>query len=102
MPNWTKVLDSTAHGEDVAKRLNPNRPEVGPAGPTNRPAGLDFTPNESSLLHTCHWRPGDKESKETRAIWPKAVAGQPHVWLVGQPSVPLGTNLSHNVDLQVL
>jgi hypothetical protein len=74
MTNWTKVLDSIAHGEDVAKRRNPNRLEEGPAGPTSRLIGLVFTSNKSSLLHTCHWRPEDKESEETMVVQPNAVA----------------------------
>jgi hypothetical protein len=32
MPKWTKVLDSTTHGEDVEKWCDPNRLEVAPAG----------------------------------------------------------------------
>jgi hypothetical protein len=88
MPNWTKVLHSTAHGKDVAKRRDPNRPKVGLVGPTSWPVGKVFTLNESSLLHTCHWRTGDKESRETRAVQPNVVAGWPCVHLACLPSVP--------------
>jgi hypothetical protein len=52
-PNWTKFLDSTTHGEGMAKRRDPNRPEVWPAGPTSRLTSLVFALNESSLLNTC-------------------------------------------------
>jgi hypothetical protein len=38
MSNRTKIIDSIAHGEDVAKMRDPNRPEVGSAG-------LVFGPN---------------------------------------------------------
>jgi hypothetical protein len=77
MPNWTKVLDSTTHGEDVTKRHDPNWPEVGPTGPTSQLVGLVLMPNESSPL----------QSEETRVFQPKAVADRPCVWPAGLPSV---------------
>jgi hypothetical protein len=81
----------------VAKRHDPNRSEVGLAG-------LVFGPNESCVLHTCHWRPRDKESEETRAVQPKEVAGQPtkcppwcqflpRCW----PPAPINSPLLHSV-----
>jgi hypothetical protein len=94
------VLDSTIHGEDVAKRRDPNQPKVGSAGPTNWPASLVFAPNESSLLHMCRWRPGDKESEETKVVRPKAVAGLPSVspWRIFlpqcRPPAPINTPTS--------
>jgi hypothetical protein len=106
MPNWTKVLVSTAHGEDVAKRHNWNQHEVGPASPTSQPTSLVFTLREASFLHTCHWMPGDKESKETRVVRPKAVpASHVYVWLACQvsPLVPISpttpTSISYKYPL---
>jgi hypothetical protein len=51
MPNWTKVLDSTAHGEDVAKRRDPNRPEVGPVDPTSLPTPSFHTKQVKPFVH---------------------------------------------------